>query len=207
MRLLPFGDRALLVELDDEAEVAPWTAAVRTVLADLPGVVDIVPAARTVLVRVDPVRSPLGRVRELLDPLDPSTVSVDTVPSATVVLDVRYDGEDLVEVATRTGLSESEVISRHTGATYISAFCGFAPGFAYLRGLDPRLRLPRRTTPRPRVPRGSVAIAADYCGVYPNDMPGGWHLLGRTDAVLWDLGRRPPALLAPGTTVRFRAVR
>lgn len=224
MRLLPYGDRALLVEVDDDTAVAAWATAVRAALTATPrpadsapassspgaavqaGVIDIVPAARTVLVVVDPAVLPLDRLRGLLSTIDPADVVPDTGVGAAVVLDVRYDGADLAAVAESTGLSVAEVIARHGAATYTSAFCGFAPGFAYLTGLDPRLHLPRRATPRPRVPRGSVAIAAGYCGVYPNDMPGGWHLLGHTDAVLWDLARAEPALLAPGTTVRFRAL-
>ena len=94
-------------------------------------------------------------------------------------------------------------MSRHSDATYRAAFCGFAPGFAYLTGLDPALQLPRRATPRTRVPAGSVAIAAGYSAVYPTTSPGGWHLVGHTDAVLFDADRDPPALIAPGTTVHF----
>ena len=96
------------------------------------------------------------------------------------------------------------MIALHSGADYTVAFCGFMPGFAYMTGLPAALHLPRRATPRERVPVGAVAIAAEYAGVYPRESPGGWHLLGRTDAVLWDDGREPPALLPPGTRVRFR---
>jgi KipI family sensor histidine kinase inhibitor len=116
---------------------------------------------------------------------------------------VRYDGEDLPEVARMCGLTEREVAVRHLEATYLVAFCGFAPGFAYLTGGDPVLRVPRRADPRTRVPAGAVGLADEFTGVYPRPMPGGWQLIGRTDAVLWDLGREPPALLLPGTRVRF----
>ncbi len=108
-----------------------------------------------------------------------------------------------VSVAEATGLAVDEVIDRHVIGEYSVAFCGFSPGFAYMTGLDPVLHLDRRDTPRTRVPAGSVAIAADYTSVYPSPSPGGWHLLGRTDAALWDTERPEPALLAPGTTVRL----
>ena len=123
-----------------------------------------------------------------------------------VVLDVVYDGDDLGDVAGAAGLTVEEVVEIHSGALYGCDFCGFAPGFAYLSGLDPRLHLPRRATPRTSVPAGSVAIAGPYTAAYPSASPGGWHLLGRTDATMWDLGADPPALITPGATVRFRPV-
>lgn len=130
-------------------------------------------------------------------------------PSATPALsiDVAYDGEDLTAVASATGLSIAEVVTRHSDAEYLAAFAGFAPGFTYLTGLDPLLALPRRSTPRTSVPAGSVAIAVGYSAVYPRPSPGGWHLLGHTSAVLFDPRGNPPALITPGTRVRFRAVR
>ncbi len=109
------------------------------------------------------------------------------------------------EIAQLTGLGVDEVIRRHQRAEYVVAFVGFAPGFGYLVGGDPALRVPRRSTPRTRVPAGSVALAGEFTGVYPREGPGGWQLIGRTEAVLWDLDRQPPALLAPGTRVRFVA--
>jgi KipI family sensor histidine kinase inhibitor len=122
-----------------------------------------------------------------------------------VTIDVRYDGADLAEVAERCGLSVSDVVELHSEAEYTVAFCGFMPGFAYLVGLPPALHLPRRETPRTRVPAGSVAIAAEFASVYPRQSPGGWHLLGTTDVELWHDDAEPPALLTPGTTVRFRS--
>jgi len=116
---------------------------------------------------------------------------------------VHYDGADLEAVARLSGLSAAEVVARHCAPVYTVAFCGFAPGFAYLAGLDDALRLPRRAVPRTRVPAGSVAIADRYTAVYPHSSPGGWNLLGRTDAVVWDAEREPPAMLAPGGRVRF----
>jgi KipI family sensor histidine kinase inhibitor len=120
-----------------------------------------------------------------------------------VSIPVTYDGEDLTTVATLTGLSVAEVIDRHTSGVYEVAFVGFAPGFAYLTGLDPTLHVPRLATPRTRVPEGSVAIAGPYAAVYPTPSPGGWNLLGRTAIPVFDPRREPPALLAPGTRVRF----
>ena len=189
--------------MPDATAVAAWAAGLRA--AQLEGVVDLVPAARTVLVVVDPAVLSLTALRAAIADLR-AVAPVAAGAGEVRTIDVRYDGPDLVEVAQRTGLSTDEVVRRHSAPTYRSAFCGFAPGFAYLTGLDPVLHLPRRSTPRPRVPRGSVAVAAEYCGVYPNDMPGGWHLLGSTDAVLFDLGRAEPAMLAAGTAVRFRPV-
>jgi KipI family sensor histidine kinase inhibitor len=122
-----------------------------------------------------------------------------------VVIPVRYDGADLAAVAAATGLTVGEVVAAHCGATYRVAFCGFAPGFGYLTGLPERLHVPRRSTPRTRVPAGAVAIAAGYAAVYPRPSPGGWHLLGSTDLVLFDPDRQPPALLAPGNVVRFES--
>jgi KipI family sensor histidine kinase inhibitor len=119
---------------------------------------------------------------------------------------VRYDGEDLAEVAERTGLAVGDVVARHAAPVYTVACLGFSRGFPYLEGLDPALHLPRRASPRARVPAGSVAVAADLTGIYPRSTPGGWHLLGTTDAVLFDESAEPPALLAPGDRVRFVAL-
>ncbi|NYJ02029.1 allophanate hydrolase subunit 1 [Nocardioides thalensis] len=120
-----------------------------------------------------------------------------------VVVPVAYDGADLDVVARLTGLSVEEVVAAHTGTSWRVAFGGFAPGFAYLVGGDPRLQVPRRDTPRTAVPAGSVGLAGEFSGVYPRESPGGWQLIGRTDEVMWDVDREPPALLAPGATVRF----
>lgn len=207
-RTLPYGDRAVLVELDDTD--AAMAAAARLRGAGLAGLVDLVPGARTVLVVLDPSRTTVRAVRHAIDDalVDLTSAATDEAGPAdttTVVLDVVYDGEDLTWLAEHAGCPPEEVVRRHAAATYRVAFCGFAPGFAYCTGLDPSLHVPRLATPRPRVPAGSVAVAAGWCGVYPREMPGGWRLLGRTDAPLWDLARAEPALLVPGTVVRFRA--
>jgi KipI family sensor histidine kinase inhibitor len=120
---------------------------------------------------------------------------------------VVYDGADLDEVASRTGLTPDEVIDAHTSTPWRVGFGGFAPGFAYLIGGDERLKVPRRSEPRTKVPTGSVGLAGEFSAVYPRESAGGWQLIGRTDTVMWDLDRDPPALLRPGMWVRFRAVR
>ena len=200
MRILPAGDAAVLVELADLAEAGRLYASLR---ADPPpGTLDLVPATRTVLVTLD--RAVTGpeqvaaalRSRSLAAGPDPGRGEVVELPT-------RYDGPDLADVAALTGLTGAEVVRRHAGREWTVAFCGFAPGFAYLTGGDPTLRVPRRETPRTAVPAGSVGLADGFSGAYPRRMPGGWQLIGSTDAVLWDLDRDPPALLPPGTRVRF----
>jgi KipI family sensor histidine kinase inhibitor len=167
--------------------------------------VDVVPAARTLLVRFDgEVRASAAagdlaaRAARAAD--EPVGSRAVTEP---VVLPVRYDGADLAEVARLTGLDEAEVVRRHAAATYTVAFGGFMPGFAYLTGLDPVLHVPRRSSPRERVPAGAVAIAGEFAAVYPAATPGGWMLLGTCDVPLFDVDRHPPALLRPGARVRF----
>ncbi|MFZ4812443.1 MAG: 5-oxoprolinase subunit B family protein [Ilumatobacteraceae bacterium] len=197
VRILPAGPRAVLAEYDTLDDVLSAAAALRSL--HLPGVCEIVPAARTVLVVHD--GSAAAAVRAILEVPAPSP-SVGDVPEP-ITLDVVYDGADLDDVAFGLDLSVEEVVALHTAPVYTVAFCGFVPGFAYLVGLAPALHLPRRSTPRPRVPAGSVAIASEYSAVYPSASPGGWHLLGHTDASMWDEERPSPALLQPGATVRF----
>jgi KipI family sensor histidine kinase inhibitor len=175
-------------------------AALRRAAAE--DVLEIVPAARTLLVETATGRT--DAVETLL-----RTVPALDVPSGdaeTVTIDVRYTGADLAEVARACGVTSDELIALHSGVEYTSAFCGFLPGFSYLVGLDTRLHRPRRDTPRTRVPAGSVAIAGEFTAVYPSASPGGWHLLGTTDSVMWDESRSSPALLPPGAHVRFRPV-
>jgi KipI family sensor histidine kinase inhibitor len=194
------GPRAVLIE-DLGADPAEWAAGLRRIA--VPGVSEVVPAAETVLVACVDAAS-LSRVRERL--ADVRTLDeVERVPAPSIEVPVRYDGEDLDAVAASVGLSVDDVIALHCAPDYVVAFCGFAPGFGYLRGLDARLELPRRATPRTRVPAGSVAIAAEYTAVYPRPSPGGWHLLGTTDRVMFDPDRSPPALFQPGAHVRFVA--
>ena len=198
MIVRPYGDAALLVEPDDPRLVLPLAAAVRSE----PRVVEVVPAARTVLVSAP---------RDVLDGLESrlserALVLSDDVEhaAAEVVLEVAYDGPDLAGTAATVGVSVDELVRLHVAGNYTVAFCGFAPGFGYLTGLDPSLRVARLAEPRTRVPAGAVGIAGEFTGVYPRSSPGGWRLLGHTDALLWDTSRTPPALLSPGTRVRFR---
>jgi len=202
MRILPCGETALLVECTPE-QVAPLHAAL--VASTLP-LVDVVPAARTVLVRCAP--SLLAPVRERLEAFLAAPLPPAPPPAAgtTLAIEVRYDGPDLDRVAVLTGLDPADVIAAHAGRPWRVAFDGFAPGFAYLEGGDKRLAVPRRETPRTEVPAGSVGLADGYSGIYPRSSPGGWQLIGRTTAVLWDAEREPPALLRPGWWVRFVAV-
>ena len=203
--ILDYGDSALLLQCDSTTEVLAWTAALRS--AALPGVVDIVPASHTVLVTLAAPRY-RTRVRHRLSTLDVDTDAVATsAPDgpADVVVNVIYDGPDLAEVAEQTGLSVAQVINVHTATPWLVGFGGSTPGFAYLLGGDPRLQVPRRPDLRAAVPAGSVALAGRFSGIYPRQWPGGWQVIGHTDAVLWDLHRRTPALLTPGLSVQFRA--
>ncbi|MBI4884215.1 MAG: allophanate hydrolase subunit 1 [Actinobacteria bacterium] len=195
MKLLPYGPRAVLAEFDSLAEVMAAAAAWRA--ARLTGVVDVVPAARTVLVVHDGYFDAASLVQ-------PQPAHDAVAVGQLVTIDTAYDGEDLAAVADSVGMSADEVVQAHSAAEYTVAFCGFMPGFSYLVGLDRRLVVARRATPRTRVPAGSVAIAAEFSAVYPRESPGGWHLLGRTEQSMWDERRLPPALLPPGTRVRFR---
>jgi len=162
-----------------------------------------VPAARTVLVVLDrpPAEADAAALRRL--PLDPVA---DRSGAPEVELPVVFDGPDLAEVAELTGRPVRAVVETLTSTEFTVAFGGFAPGFGYLTGLPPELHVPRRATPRTRVPAGSVGLAGPFAGAYPRSSPGGWQLVGRTDAVLFDVDRDPPALLVPGTRVRFREV-
>ncbi len=199
----PCGERALLVEVDGHDTVHRLAALAREELGS--EAQDVVPGHRTVLV-IGRSRAP---DRVVLSELAARAVSAASAPPAAQIVPleiaVRYDGEDIGEVASLTGLSPEEVVSRHAAATYLAAFIGFAPGFAYLVGGDPLLDVPRRDEPRPRVPAGSVAIAGPYSAVYPAASPGGWQLIGTTDQVLFDPASGDPALLTAGAHVRFRA--
>ena len=197
MRIVPAGENAVLVEFDGLDETMAYYRALS--LNTPAGVVDLVPAARTVLVMFDGPKQP---VLDWISATEPAVTAVDD-RSDTVTISVVYDGEDLDEVARLTGLSTTEVVAAHTGRVWTVAFGGFAPGFGYLVGTDMRLHVPRRTSPRTSVPAGSVGLAGEFSGIYPRSSPGGWQLIGRTDAPLWNLDRDPPALLRPGTVVRF----
>jgi KipI family sensor histidine kinase inhibitor len=201
-RVLPAGDRGLLVEVDDLDTVLSLADRLRS--ANVAGVQDVVPASRTVLIRTGPGRD-LQRLTAEISALAEG-LEVGAVPDAAasaVVVRVTYDGPDLDEVARITGLTRAEVVAVHTSRPWRGAFAGFAPGFCYLTGGDPRLDVPRRHESRTSVPAGSVALAGGFSAVYPRESPGGWQLIGSTDAVLWDVERQPPALLQAGGWVRF----
>jgi KipI family sensor histidine kinase inhibitor len=199
MRLLPSGSTSLLVQLDDLDEVLALYAA----LADDPpaGVVDVVPAARTLLLVTDPSATSLQDVEAAVRGTTPRR---DRRRAGELVeIPVTYDGEDLAEVATLLGCDVDAVVHRHTGQEWAVAFCGFAPGFGYMTSTEGRWDVPRRPSPRTRVPPGSVALAGEFSGVYPRESPGGWQLIGRTEVAVFDLSRDPAALLRPGNRVRF----
>ncbi|TGN72982.1 allophanate hydrolase subunit 1 [Streptomyces bauhiniae] len=199
MRALPVGAHALLVEVASAEQARALHAELlRRRAAGTLSAREIVPAARTVL--LDGVDDPARRAAELTATEPPPAPEATSAP---VELPVHYDGPDLAEVAAHWGVPVREVAEIHAGTEFTVAFCGFAPGFGYLTGLPEHRYVPRRATPRTAVPAGSVALAGPYTGVYPRASPGGWQLIGRTDAVLWDTAREPAALLAPGTRVRF----
>ena len=197
MRVLPMGQNAALVA-DLDGDLAAWASALRARAVE--GLREVVPAAETVLI-VCESSDALARVIPLL-PTVKQGISTALQPPE-VEIGVRFDGPDLEEVATAAGWTADGVATALTEAHLEVAFCGFAPGFAYLTGVPAELHLARRATPRTLVPAGSVAIAAGYAAIYPRASPGGWHLLGSTDAVLFDVDRDPPTRLVPGARVRL----
>jgi KipI family sensor histidine kinase inhibitor len=196
VELRAVGRHALLAEVADSAAARSLASFARA--ARVPAG-EVVPGARTVLFDAVTDGDALSRL------LSGWTPDAAPDPGELVELAVTYDGEDLADVAARWGTDVDGVVARHGELEFVAAFCGFAPGFAYLAGLPEDHAVPRLDTPRPRVPAGAVGLAGSWCGVYPSASPGGWRLLGRTDAALWDPRRSEPALLAPGTRVRFVA--
>lgn len=206
-RYEPLGDRAVLVRLGDRIDpavhraVGRLTGAIRRAAPN--GVTDVVPAYTTVGVWYDPARSSYAELVETLGALALTDTATPESESRLWRIPTRYHGPDLAAVAERIGMPAEEVVERHSARTYEVLLVGFVPGFAFLGELDPRLVLPRRDSPRRRVPAGSVAIAGAQTGIYPLETPGGWHLLGRTDLTLFDPNRDPPALLRVGDRVHF----
>lgn len=199
MRFLPVSLTTILVELADLDETLALFASLQAVPVD--GIEEMVPAARTLMIRFRPEKVSSA---ELAAQIGTRDLSAKIVPSEHLVeIPVRYDGEDLNDVAELTGLSVEEVIRRHTESEFTVAFCGFAPGFGYLVGGDAALHVPRRKSPRTRIPAGSVAIAGAFSGVYPQASPGGWQIIGTTPVKMWDIDRDPGALFQPGYRVRF----
>ena len=199
MRFLPVNLNALLVELADLEQTLALLASLQR--QPLPGVEELVPAARTILVRFRPSATSAAA---LVQDIAGRDISQRAERSNTLVeIPVHYNGEDLAEVAQILGITPDEVVRRHTGSDYTVAFTGFAPGFAYLSGGHPSLNVPRRSTPRTRIPAGAVGLAGTFSGVYPQASPGGWQILGVTPLAMWDMERPQPALLQPGYRVRF----
>ena len=209
MRAAPLGDSAVTIVLGAErtTELLNRVHATAATLAaeKLAEVQDIVPAYLGVAVFYDSLRASYGEVAEKLLAICERGTTSAAVPDRTREHEilVTYDGADLAQVSISTGISIDEVVARHSGRRYTVDLLGFVPGFAYLSELDPTLQLPRRSQPRPRVPAGSVAIAGTQTAVYPLDTPGGWHIIGRTEKVMFDPSRDPPALLRAGDMVRF----
>lgn len=194
VQIRPFGPDAVLVEVADAAaarSLASWARGARLEATD------IVPGAATVL--FDGVPEP----EALAERLAGWSPDLDPPEGDLVELPVTYDGADLEFVAERWGMSATAAVELHASVDYVAAFCGFAPGFSYLEGLSAERAVPRLESPRSRVPAGAVALAGAWCGVYPTASPGGWRILGTTPVTLWDTTREQPALLAPGTRVRF----
>jgi KipI family sensor histidine kinase inhibitor len=191
MQVVFVGRNAVLVEVgstEHALSLATWARERRLAR-------DVVPGVGSVL--LDGLADRDGLAGTLTD-WNPGTTEVGPEIEVPVI----YDGPDLEAVAEAWRCDVSEVAGRHQATAFVSAFCGFAPGFAYLSGLE--VEVPRLATPRTRVPAGAVAVAGTWCGVYPTDSPGGWRIIGHTDAVLWDPRSVQPALLPPGTRVRFR---
>lgn len=202
----PLGESALLIQLPDDVRPGRAAALAARLRESRPaGVLDAVAAYETVAVYFDPLACSPQELGDLL------MREARHVPAATResaiehVIPVVYDGEDLDSVAARAGMPRAEVVEIHIARAYTVSAIGFVPGFAYLDELDDRLRIPRRDTPRARVPAGSVAIAGAQTAVYPLTTPGGWHIIGRTEARMFDASRSPPSLLAVGDSVRFVA--
>ncbi|MBX3068451.1 MAG: allophanate hydrolase subunit 1 [Cryobacterium sp.] len=207
MKLLPYGEKAILVEFEDlDSTVSAFIGMERNKPA---GVIELVPAARTILVRVDLAKIGLRAAAEWIsqvesEPSSSEPRSYETKSPEPLLVRVRYDGQDLASVAKLLGMSVESLIKWHTSTPWICVFTGFAPGFGYLAGGNKNV--PRLETSRQSVPTGAVGLAGEFCGIYPRSSPGGWQLIGSTGLELWNLDRVPPALITPGVSVRFEAV-
>lgn len=200
MNIRPMGDSALLLETRDSAEAQKLR---RIVAAEhIPGLRQLVPGYSSLLLVADPLVADLDALAERLPKLLRTPQAANAPKSHAIP--VRYVGDDLAAVAAALGMDAEEVVRRHNTPVYEVAFLGFSPGFAYLTGLDPKLRLPRLATPRTRTPEGAVAVAGEFTGIYPQATPGGWQVLGLTTVKLFDADHSSPALLAPGDQVRFK---
>jgi KipI family sensor histidine kinase inhibitor len=211
LRAQPLGDSAVAIVFGTKRSAQLLhqihSAARALEAARIPHVEDVVPAYLALTVFYDSLRISYREVSAgLLAACDRVADFAKAPTPRTHRIPVRYDGPDLDFIARSTGLSVDDVVARHLGRSYTVDLLGFVPGFGYLGELDPALHLPRREQPRPRVSAGSVAIAAAQTAVYPLDTPGGWHIIGSTSTVMFDPARNPPALLAPGDTVKFERV-
>jgi KipI family sensor histidine kinase inhibitor len=196
-RLLDYSPEAVLLECTDLTETVGLLASLRD--EAFPWVSEVIPGARTLLIRVN--RLPTQAQRQRLLTLRPAPPVRTERPPLTIEVD--YNGPDLEEVAAFTKMTREEVVRTHTEQVWTVGFCGFAPGFGYLRGENERLKVPRRSSPRTKVPARSVGLAGEWSGIYPRVGPGGWQLIGRAHVKVWDLHRENPALLQPGMRVRF----
>jgi KipI family sensor histidine kinase inhibitor len=198
-RLLDYGSAAVLLECADLDEAIGLLAPVRK----HPKIVEVIPGARTLLLRLRAPLTDSDRRNLLTLPVAPSAKLL----APPIVIKVDYSGPDLDSVARHLACTAEAVVALHSGQLWTVGFCGFAPGFGYLYGEHDRLRVPRLESPRTSVPAGAVGLADQWSGIYPRSVPGGWQLIGQTDATLWDLDHDPPALLQPGSQVRFVAAR
>ena len=223
MRVEPLGDSALIVRLADESSAETslrgvLRAARHLGAAAIPGVIELAPASTTIGVFFDPTRiepapdaSPFDALAaKIQSVLNAAAFETESETAARMIeVPVCYEREfapDLSDVAAHTGLSEDEVVRRHSSAAYQVTCVGFTPGFPYLSGLPPELVTPRRGTPRTEIPPGAVAIGGTQTGIYPRKSPGGWNVIGRTPLRLFDVQREPPALFQAGDQVRFRQI-
>jgi len=203
--IVPFGETALLVELDDWRASRSLAASIQA--TPIAGIVEVVPGMRSVLLELDR-SADVAAVRSAIE----QAVSAEATPTGRGrdrLIPVVYGGvhgPDLADVAELCGLSADEVAAQHAAATFDVLFDGFAPGFAYLGQVPEPLRVPRLATPRTRTPPGSVALAGAMTGIYPAELPGGWRVIGATPVTLFDPARRPPAYLVPGDSVRFEPI-
>jgi KipI family sensor histidine kinase inhibitor len=202
MQLRSVGPHAVLIEVSDFRQAHHIAAWVRQHCV---GVREVVPAATTVL--VDGVEDPDHLARQLSRADTPGSADGgDSLSGPQITIPVTYSGPDLSDIARAWGMEIADVVRRHTSINFVAAFCGFSPGFTYLEGLPAGLAVSRLTTPRTRVPVGSVAIADRWCAVYPSDSPGGWRILGTTSVSLWSQSSAQPALIPPGARVRFEDI-
>ncbi len=216
MLVRPCGDQAVIIDVLEEDAAAVNGTVLDAVLAlhrslialEVPGIIDTVPAAQTLLAVLDTRQITPARFAEIINSIHLSPKSVASSTSREPVeIPMLYDGPDLPEVAALTGLGEREVIEAHTSMLWTAAFGGFAPGFYYLVPQTPLFDIPRKQQPRTSIPAGSIGLAGEFSAVYPQQSPGGWQLIGTTDIPMWDVDRWQPSFLQAGDSVRFVEVK